>query len=466
MVAVSGGADSVALLHLLAELRGPLGFTIAVAHLNHSLRGADSDEDAAFVGRLARSLGVEAVLESADVRALASSEKRSLEDAGHQARRRFLMRVAAQRGCDAIATGHHADDQAETVLIRLIRGAGVRGLAGIEPVSSDRLIRPLIECKRLELRRYLDDRGIPFREDSSNLDVTFLRNRVRHELIPALERDFNPSMVRLLCRAAASMTEVERLLSALADKALAETLVESSDDMILLDSQGLRPYDKVTWRYVFQRVYRDLAGDLHALSHAHLQALVDLVEKRPAGTVIHLPRGIEARRGYGAVRIYRRTPRPEAERRDPVHPEPLHVEREVRLPGLTSLPDLGGVIVTELMNRAELAPDLRNADPAVEFFDMNGISPPLTVRARRAGDRIRPFGFRGTKKLKNLMIDLKIPHETRDRIPVLTDALGLLWVAGIRRSDRAKITPDTERVLSVRWRSERGSERGSNRHGE
>ncbi len=441
MAAVSGGADSVALLHVLAGLRESLGIDLSAAHLNHRLRGAASDEDAAFVSRVAGGLGIECVSDSADVRALASEEKRSLEDAAREARRRFLLRAARARGAAVVATGHHADDQAETVLMRLIRGAGVRGLAGIDPVSPEGFVRPLIECRRGEIRRYLHDRGIPYREDASNEDRSFLRNRVRHELIPLIERDFSPAIVPLLCRTSDNMAGVDRMLSGLGEKALAEAAVESAGERMSLDSNALRAYDKVTWRYVFQRAYRELAGNLETLSHAHLLALTDMVERQPTGTSIHLPGGFEARKTYGLIELRRREPQP----------EPALEEREVLLPGATPVPEMDGVLETELMDIADLPPDLRIVDPTVAFFDVKDVSPPLSVRGRRRGDRIRPFGSPGTKKLKDLLIDLKIPPESRDSLPVLTDALGLLWVAGVKRSDRARIGPETRGVFCARW---------------
>jgi tRNA(Ile)-lysidine synthase len=441
LVAVSGGADSVALLHVLAELRAPFGLSISVAHLNHSLRGGDSDEDAAFVARLAARLGVECREETVEVRELASAEGRSLEDAGREARRRFLLRAASAMGCAAIATGHHADDQAETVLLRLIRGAGVRGLAGIEPVTADGFVRPLIECRRSELRRYLDVRDIPYREDSSNLDTSFTRNRVRHELIPLLRRDFNPSIVSALARTSCSMAQAEELLSALADSAARDVVVESADGSMSLDSEGIRAYDKITWSYVFRRAFRALAGDSQTLSHAHLEALTELVERRPTGTSVHLPGGIRARKGYGTVEIYRHAPRQ----------EPAFAEQEVLLPGLTSLPGFGGELETRIVDGSELPSDLASSDPTVELFDVEGIRPPLTVRARRPGDRIELFGSGGTKKLKDLLIDMKIPPGSRDRLPIVADGGGILWVAGVRRSDRARITAGTTQALSARW---------------
>lgn len=444
LVAVSGGADSVALLHILHDLRQSLHIRLSVAHLNHSLRGRESDADAEFVLGLAEELGLRCAVEKVDIRARAEEDKLSLEETGREARRGFLRRVAKTECCGSIATGHHADDQAETVLIRLIRGAGVRGLAAMSPVSPEGIVRPLFECRREELRRHLRENGISYREDSSNLDRSHLRNRVRHDLIPVLEKEFNPSIVRLLCRTSQNMAEVENLLSSLADDALQQTLNGSNENTMSLDSEGLRTYDEVTWRYVFQGVYKTLTGDLQALSHTHLQALVDLVGRRPTGTAIHLPGGIRAEKRYGAVSIYRHTP----------CQEPARVEKEVILPGVTAFPDLGGVLETEILDRVDLPSDLRTTDPTVEFFDVKGISPPLVVRARRRGDRIRPFGFRGTKKLKDLLIDLKVPHENRDRLPLLTDRLGLLWVAGIRRSDRARITSKTREVLSAKWRSE------------
>jgi tRNA(Ile)-lysidine synthase len=300
LVAVSGGADSVALLHLLAEMK-ELNLELRVAHLNHRLRGAESDDDETFVRVLAGELGLPCVVEAVDVRALAAAEKRSLEDAGRAARRAFLLRTAAENGCRKIATGHHADDQAETVLLRLLRGAGVRGLAAIPPATPDGLVRPLIDCYRDELRDYLQTRGIAFREDPSNLDRSHLRNRVRHELIPTLQRDFNPAIVQILCRTSGTMAEVQGVLSSIAARALEESLSKDSGDLMSLDSEKLRTYDEVTVRNVFQAAYGNLADDRHTLTNAHLRTLVDLVGRRSTGKAVYLPGGIRARVEFGKV---------------------------------------------------------------------------------------------------------------------------------------------------------------------
>jgi tRNA(Ile)-lysidine synthase len=444
LVAVSGGADSVALLHILSELRKPLGFELAVAHLNHSLREEDSDADQAFVEELAGDLGLECFSGKADVRGLSRREKLSLEEAGRAERRKFLLRAASEGGCGPVATGHHGDDQAETVLLRLIRGAGVRGLAGIEPVAGDRFVRPLIECERAELRAYLEERHLRFREDESNLDRAFLRNRIRHDLLPVLERDFNPSIAKVLRRTSANMADVERLLNSLGSKLLQEARIDADQDTLSLDSRRLRAYDKAAWGHVFRRAYEILAGDSLSLTRAHIQALTDLVASRPSGTTIHLPGGLRAAVEYGVVSIYRHEP----------HPASTPSEKEVLLPGITAFPELGGSLETSLARADDLPADIGARDPAVEHFDMKSIFPPLRIRTRRRGDRIRPFGSGGTKKLKDLLIDLKIPPDRRETTPVLEDSRGLLWVVGLRRSDRAKITGNTRETLTVAWRKD------------
>jgi tRNA(Ile)-lysidine synthase len=444
LAAVSGGADSVALLYLLAELRKSLNFDLSVAHLNHSLRGAESDADEVFVTKLAETLGLDFYHKTADVRALSGQNKLSLEEAGRIARREFLLRTSAERGCASIATGHHGDDQAETVLLRLIRGAGVRGLAAIEPSTGEGFIRPLLECGRRELRCYLKDRRLAFREDPSNLDRSFLRNRIRHDLMPVLERDFNPSIARVLRRTSANMAGIESLLSSIGAKALEDVLKEQTGDMMSLDSRRLRAYDKVAWGYVFRRAYETLAGDSKSLTRNHIEAFADLVAGGRSGTEIHLPGAMRAAIEYGTVLIRRHKPRRIS----------TGGEKDVLLPGLTPLPDAGGVLEASLVGAEDLPSDLTGAGPAVEFFDVEGISTPLKVRARQQGDRIRPFGSGGTKKLKDLLIDLKIPQEKRDRLPVLTDGLGLLWVVGLKRSDRAKITGNTKQAFVTRWRAD------------
>ena len=442
LAAVSGGADSVALAHVLSRLTPALDFRLQLAHLNHGIRGDESDADAAFVEEVASGLGASIITEKVDARALAEAERRSLEDACRQARRRFLLHAAEESGCSVIATGHHSDDQAETVLLRLMRGTGVTGLAAIQPVTPEGFIRPLLECRRRDIRRFLGESEIPYREDSSNLDMMYMRNRVRHELIPLLERQFSPAIVDVLCRVSSNMADVDKLLSQIGLKALNEAAVESECDRMSLDLSRLRSYDEITWRYVFRMAYRALVGDSQGLTHGHLQSMVDLVRRRPTGTAIHLPGGIRARKGYGVVQVYRERPAR----------KPGQVERTVRVPGVTRVPELGGALETQLIHKEDLPPDLRTTAPTVAFFDMMEISSPLSVRVRKEGDRIQPFGFHGTKKLKDLLIELKVPLEVRDRLPLLTDGQGVLWVAGVKRSDRAKILPSTTDILEARWR--------------
>jgi tRNA(Ile)-lysidine synthase len=444
LAAVSGGIDSVGLLHVLGELSEPLGFRLKVAHLNHGVRGAESDADEAFVTELAERLGLEVFLEKVDAPAIARREKLSLEEACREARRRFLLDSAKRSGCAYIATGHHADDQAETVLIRLIRGAGITGLAAIRPVTAEGFIRPLLECRRREIRRYVHEKEIPYREDSSNLDRRYLRNRVRHDLIPLLERQFNPSIVDALCRLSGNMRGADAFLSQLGSTALQETLLESERDRMSLDLARLRAYDELVWKYVFNWAYKTLTGDSSGLTHRHLEALVDLVGRQPTGTAIHLPSGIRAKKGYDAIQLYL----------EGHHPPPTGVEKIVAVPGLTRVLDFGGTLETRLVDANDLPQDLGGTDPSIEFFDAKEISPPLVVRAKQDGDRIQPFGLHGTRKLKDVLIDLKIPRDLRRRLPVLTDAKGILWVVGVKRSDRARISPPTREVLSVRWLKE------------
>jgi tRNA(Ile)-lysidine synthase len=383
-------------------------------------------------------------MDKVDAPALAERNRQSLEEACREVRREFLSRAAKESGCQAIATGHHSDDQAETVLLRLVRGAGVTGLAGIQPVTPDGFIRPLIECSRLEIRAFLEERRIHFREDASNLDKAHSRNRVRHDLIPLLESRFNPSIVDVLCRTSKNMADADHVLSRIGSQALRETAVESQRDRMSLDLGRLRAYDEIMWRYVFRMAYRTLIGDSQGLTRGHLRALADLVGKGTTGAAIHLPRGVRARRGYGVVELYLEKPCPHTPQ----------VEETVCVPGLTAVSELGGTLETQLIDIEDVPPDLEATDSNVAFFDAKEISPPLLVRGRRDGDRIQPFGLKGTKKLKDLFIELKVPQEMRDRLPVLTDREGVLWVAGIRRSERAKIRPSTREVLSARWRKE------------
>ncbi len=441
LVAVSGGADSVSLLHLLTSLAPGWRLTLHVLHVDHQLR-PDSARDAEFVQALGGRLGV-----PVEVATVTVSGRDSLEAAARQARYAALDACADRIGAQRIALAHTADDQAETVLMRLLEGAGVRGLAGIPPVRG-RLIRPLIECRRVELEAELGSAGIEWVEDPTNQDAKFLRNRIRHELLPLLEETYNPEIARALVRVATLARDAMNALDRIATAEL-DRLGAWQEGAVTLQLEPLRALP----RQVAAEVLRQAAARLGSrYSSSHFTARL-----APAtGAHLALPLRAWAHRGLRRVLA---TPVP----RRPLRlggvtlevsgphvrlalaPLPELAARELGVPGRVDLPEIGRTLEARLADVDGYAiPD----EPDRVAFDADRLPPKLLVRPRRAGDRLTPFGG-GERKLKDLLIDAKVPRWERGRVPVIEAGGEILWVARLRRGAVAPVTAATRRVLEL-----------------
>lgn len=428
IAAVSGGADSIALLDILASLEEPR-LSLVVAHLNHSLRGDESDGDEAFVREVADAYGLPCEVERADVRGVSGREKLSLEEAGRVTRHAFLRKVAAQHRASVIALGHHADDQAETVLMRLLRGAGAAGLAGMAPKTGDKLVRPLLGVTRGEIEAYLQGRGIAYRIDSSNTDTNFLRNRVRHELLPHLAT-YNPSIRDRLLVTAEALAEDEAFLEEITDAAFARHGGEGKGGATLCVPGVATEPAGIRFR-LYRRAILLAKGDLARIGSRHLRDIDRLVfSARPNGAVL-LPDGLRVARSYDALSF-------------------STVERETAFPFevLVEGPgsyDLGGssLQLDEVLPPASWSGVCRT----VAYFDAEAAPFPWMVRTFRAGDRIIPFGMSGHKKVKDIFIDGKIPAEVRRTLPLLFSGEKLIWVCGMKVSAETRVTELTRTVV-------------------
>lgn len=440
LAAVSGGPDSVCMLHVLLSLRGEFGFDVKVAHLDHGFRGEESRADAEFVRDLAAGFGVPCISEEENVPRFVLSHSMSKQDAARLIRYRFLIRVSKLEYCQRVATGHNADDQAETVLMRLLRGAGPDGLAGI-PVKRGDIIRPLLRVWRDDVEAYLGRHGLPSRTDSSNLEPVYLRNRVRSDLIPVLA-DYNPAIAGALVNLGTIMSDVASHFDALADRALTEVVKSARVGQFALDLEKLTGYDEASRRYIFRRVFESLRPDLSPLPFHHVENLMNLVRRGEVGVALELPDGAQARLEHGVLVLSHGVGPPAAP------------ERQLPVPGSAAFRDAGLRVTAELLKREELRERVDALGDDAAYFDWDAIRPPIVVRGRRPGDRLRPFGMDGTKSLKELMIDSKIAASFRDAVPLVCDREGIVWVVGVRRSAVAPITDETETVLALRARAE------------
>jgi len=421
IVALSGGADSTALLRLLASLPD-LPLDLVAAHLNHCLRGAESDAD---------ELDVPFECRRVDVRAVAVERGLNLEDAGRRLRYDFLEDLRRSWQARAIALAHHADDQAETVLMRLLRGSGVTGLSGMAHRNGRRCVRPLLGITRAEIEAYLIGLGQGWRDDSSNLDASFLRNRIRHELLPLLEQ-YNPAVRRRLAVTAGLLADEDCLLEQLAAEAAAGDWHEVPFGMACSIEQ-LKTQPLPLQRRMVRQILARLAGSLEQFSHRHIQAILDLAGSQRPNARVRLPRGMSAVREYGLLLL--------------TSGEPLIEAEESQVEG-TGRHELAGKVALEI-ELLDTLPEFRENAVDTACFDLDKAPFPWLVRTFRPGDRIRPLGMSGSRKVKDLFIDEKVPFSRRRRIPLLFSGNELIWVAGLRRSHLSAIDSSSTRIARV-----------------
>ncbi|MCD6334737.1 MAG: tRNA lysidine(34) synthetase TilS [Candidatus Latescibacteria bacterium] len=430
LVAVSGGADSVALLDILSRLQEELHIRLHVAHLNHGLRGSDSDEDARFVEALCSDLGMPFTAGRKDVRAFVREQGFSLEEGARIVRYRFLKDVAEQVGAARIATGHTADDQAETVLFRLLRGSGVKGLGGMHPVREERFIRPLLGVRRWEVEQYLTGRKLAFRCDRSNEDPAFTRNRIRRELLPLLRDRFNPNIVRTLVRAAAILRDEDDFAERETALALDRIAKKREKRKIVLDLPSFLEYHRALRRRLIRRICGELA---QSPGFEETERIMRLASGQ--GGMLRAASGIRVQRARDAL-LFKLGETPAFRVAVPIE-------------GGIALPELEARLITSVFPRASSEESSWRSDATCAFFDRDTLAGRLIVRNREPGDRIQPFGMKGHKKVKDLLMDRKIPRILRDEVPVLCDAEKIIWVIGMATHEACRVTSRTERVLKV-----------------
>lgn len=464
VLAVSGGPDSVALLHGLvgANQAFNMGLRLHVAHLNHATRGQDSEADAAFVAAEADRLGLPRTIEKIDVPARLGPGGAGFERTARNIRYSFLARVAKAENCRLIATGHQADDDAETILHRIIRGTGPRGLAGIphsRPLGPDAalddgraivLIRPLLSFRRRLLERMLAVNGIAFRTDASNMARDPLRNWLRHELIPLLARNANPAVVAALLR----LGELSGWVSAFLDETAARTLdslvVDRTDTDLSLNALTLAGKRQIIQAELIRQAIISLGPREAEIGLRHLKAVMRLAgSPEQSGKRVNLPGGMSAQRVDGLL-VFRRAAGA-AGQAQPAGDMAGAVSISVAMPGRTAIPQAMRQIVIELLagqeGMLERFKASRSSDE--EMIDAEQVHPPLVLRLRRPGDRFWPLGAGGTKKISHFLSDRKVPPMQRQRVWLLCDQLGPIWVIGHRIDDRVRVTQRTRTVARL-----------------
>jgi tRNA(Ile)-lysidine synthetase-like protein len=461
VVGVSGGPDSLALLHLFARARAPLGVDVLAAHLDHRIRGEDAEADARYVARMAEEWGVPHHVERMNVPRLAESRGLSLEEAARQARYTMLGQAAAAFGAEVIAVGHNAGDQAETVLMHLLRGAGLAGLRGMTPVTplSDyhllepagedmRLIRPLLGVTRAEIEAYLAARGIEPRFDRSNLDRTYFRNKLRHDVLPALE-DIAPGLRERLVRTAEVLRADYEIVEAEVNRAWEAAIREETAERIAFDAGAWQALPLAIQRAVVRRAAYALRPALRDVTFEHVEGAVEIGREGETGAEATLPGGLALCVEYDAIAVA-------AEGVDPPAPNwpLLPPGTRIDLPGpcITTLPGGGWRFALSAYDGARSGPNWRAVLDAqwAALIDAEAAGA-LALRTRRPGDRIHLMGLGGSKKISEFMIDQKIPAAWRDRLPLLAAGDQVAWVCGWRVDARFAVGPESGAIWLARF---------------
>ncbi len=436
LVAVSGGADSMALLACLRDIAGSMNLKLTVAHLNHGLRGAEADADEEFVRGQSQALGLPVVCERVDVAAQLALKRRNLEEVAREIRYAFLRRTADRAGAHKIATGHNLNDQAETVLMRFLRGAGPGGLKGIHPKSGS-LIRPLLECTRKQIIEFLDSRSIGFRTDATNLDLHLQRNRIRHELIPHLEEHYNPRIVQTLADEAGMGAELQDFLERLAERELDDLSFPSGHGLglkansLLNLAPALRPQ-------VVRVALHKLLGTLRGITRIHVQDVIGLCAPQQSGKQIELPHGIIAWRYGDRINLCSKLPEPRTEFSYPLPVPGRCYVKEARQEFIATIAESG------LVNRSPCISHKTSA-----LLDPDALPTTLLVRSRHAGDR---YGGPGHRKVKKMLIDAGVPLSERDRLPMVAAGEAIIWIPGFRPAKFYSAAPGLSRCVHIELR--------------
>jgi tRNA(Ile)-lysidine synthase len=475
VVGVSGGADSVCLLHVLAKWRKGLGIKLHIAHLNHQLRGVESEADAEYVSNLAGSLCIPITIDRQDVAAYRTERNCSIEEAARELRYAFLARVAREVGANRMAIGHTRDDQVETILMHILRGTGITGLCGLaprSPMAYDRqgiswpakqsnllVIRPLLDITREETTSYCQEHQLAPRIDSSNLSPSFFRNRLRLQLLPLL-RQYNPSVDQALLRLADIAKEDSALIEQQASGVWDE-VARQENNAIYLDKKQIASLPIALQRHLLRAAVTKLAGDTRDIEASHIEAARSLLNK-PVGKRISLPHSLICQGGYNELVITKLpfviASTAKQSQLPPCPFPPLPGEFPLKVPGKTVFPGWNVIasIVQERVDSLSLRGILSTSEGTcqsnlVAHFDLHKTGTELFVRQRRPGDRFQPLGMNMPKKLQEFMVDDKIPRSWRGHIPIVCSPQQIIWVVGWRIDDRVKTTEASKEILRLEF---------------
>lgn len=431
VVAVSGGPDSVCLLNILFQLRKPLNASLITAHLDHGLRPKEDEKETEFVADLARRLNL--ALAYGKINNLSEAHGTSIEEKAREKRYQFLTKVLDEHHAQKVALGHNMNDQAETVLMHILRGTGPTGLSGIPPVRENRFIRPLINITSDEIHTYLKQKDIPFMVDSSNLEKKYLRNKIRLELIPLLLK-YQPRLVEHLGELALLCGKENQFMEEEARKGLQTMILYSSENSLDLSLTTFKNFSIPLQYRIIRQAIKRVRGNLRRIDIGHIKAVIDLANNSRPQIKINLPENLIIKKIYERLRFSLG-----------VEIETGDFSYHIKNTGKFQIKEINQTIsLTEISKKDFL---LLSPSPREAFLDLDKLQWPLRVRNFKVGDRFMPLGMDGFKKLKDIFIDNKIPFEERKKIAILENGNDIIWVCGIRIDNRYRVNEKTKRIL-------------------
>ncbi len=443
LLAVSGGPDSVCLLLVMMKLSNELGINLHIAHLNHKLRGEDSDNDAEYVLKLGQKLDLPVIIDERDVREYRRKHGGTLEETARDVRYDFLAKTANSVEANAVAVGHTRDDNIETILMHLIRGTGTRGLRGLQPATQHtsstgtvKVLRPLLEIHRIETQEYCRVNGYEPRLDSSNESLTPLRNRIRHQFIPLLE-SYNEQIGEALLRDSRIAADELEFFNITTGE-LWGTIANKHKNTVVINKKGLQSLHPALKRHLLRESIEKIAGNLKDIEVRHIEAILDALDLQ-AGKQITLPAGVIFIVEYDRFLLTREV--------SSLSPFPvLDNEYIVEIPGMTEFP--GWNVKADIISIEQVK---NTENKYLAYFDYEKVGNELLVRPRRTADSFYPLGMDQPKKVGEFMIDTKIPRNWRKMVPVVCSPQQIIWITGYRIDDRVKVTDDTTQVLRLEF---------------
>lgn len=438
--AVSAGPDSVAMLCCLNKLKKDVGFGLVILHINHMLRGEESDRDEAFVKDLAGSLDIPFHSARVNVTEYQKKHKCSVQVAAREVRYFHFDQLAKSHSISKIATGHTANDQAETVLMRILKGSGLRGISGIPPIRDNKYIRPLLNVTREEVTEYLNQNQIKFLMDSTNLKNKYLRNRVRNKLIPSLKEKFNPAIVETLCRSSQIFRIEDDFISEIAHNEFKKLILKNNRETLILDATGFQTLHTALKRRIILDAIYHFHNPGKQVSRDIIENILRVIASNRSGKSISVFDELVFKYQYNQV-IF--------QTQKESFTEGMIKRIKLIAPGKTKIPEIGKEVISTVINKKEIPKDFRGRDAFTVFIDYDFSGKELFIRSRQRGDRFYPLGIKGHKKLKDYFIDKKIPREERDFIPLITNKELILWIIGYQISELASIKEHTKNVLML-----------------